>query len=219
MSAFLGPIHYWLYNKIVLFEALEKSLVETYINQYGKSIGEIYIKYCDRYGDPVSIDEPLENIIDQSNIHGWLQGKISIAETRQAAFLNEVLNIHGKQALHLASDIYSRQGAAAGKRSQSQEAPSSAPELFKALNNYILDGMPCDRVNEIIVSEEECMEWKTVFCLHIGYWNAAGADPDIFYTLRKQWISAFIENANPDYKYEFEKISDSLSHKILKGGR
>lgn len=219
MSAFLGPIHYWLYNKITLFEELERALVESYTNQYGESITDIFQKYCDQYGDPIPANEPLENIIDQSNIHGWLQYKISIAETRQAAFLNEILNTYGDEALQLALNTYYNQGESTGRKSQSTEAPSSAPELFKALNNYILDGMPCDRVNEIIVSEEDRFEWNTVSCLHIGYWNAAGANPDTFYTLRKQWISAFIENANPDYKYEFEKTSHSLSHKILKGGR
>lgn len=218
MSAFLGPIHYWLYNKIVLFEELEKSLVDNYKEKYGEVSQIVFKKYCTQYDDPIQPNQPLENIIDQSDIHGWLQEKISTAETRQAAFLNEIFNTYGSEAIELALNVYAAQGKEVGARSQASQAPSSAPELFKELNNFILDGMPCDRVNEFIVSEEDHLEWRTVSCLHIGYWQSVGADPDIFYNLRKQWITAFVENANPNYKYEFEKTSDSLSHKIIKGG-
>lgn len=218
MSAFLGPIHYWLYNKIVLFEKLENTLVDTYIKKYGEAVKDIFRKHCDKYDDPIPSGESLENIIDQSNIHGWLQDKISIAETRQASFLNEIFNTYGDEAMQLALEAYRAQGEEVGKKSRDAEEPSSAPELFKAMNNYILDGMPCDHVNQITVSEADRLEWETVSCLHIGYWQAVGADPDIFYNLRKQWVGAFIENANPEYKYEFEKNSGSLSHKIIKGG-
>ncbi len=34
MSAFLAPIHTWLFNKILLAEELEKSLKEAYIDKY-----------------------------------------------------------------------------------------------------------------------------------------------------------------------------------------
>jgi hypothetical protein len=41
MSAFLGPIHHWLFNKIRLHEELEGRLVEQYKAIYGSEIDEI----------------------------------------------------------------------------------------------------------------------------------------------------------------------------------
>ncbi|WP_058486621.1 hypothetical protein [Defluviitalea phaphyphila] len=217
MSAFLGPIHYWLYNKIILFEELEDTLVNIYSEKYGDSIKDIFRQHCDKYDYPLPKNEPLENLIDQSNIHGWLQNKISIAETRQASFLNEIFNTYKEEAINIALEAHKNQGSEVGKKSRKIEKASSAPELFKALNNYILDGMPCDRVNSIIISENDILEWETVSCLHIDYWNSVGADPNIFYNLRKTWIEAFIKNANPEYKYEFKNTSNSLFNKIIKG--
>ncbi|NLK20561.1 MAG: hypothetical protein GX308_00425 [Epulopiscium sp.] len=219
MSAFLGPIHYWLYNKIILFEELESYLLDTYTKKYGNIIEKMFIKHCDKYDYPIITDEPLEKIIDLDNIHGWLQKKISIAEIRQAAFLNEIFITYGDEAIGIALDVYSSQGKDIGKKIHDNENPSSPQELLKAMNNYILDGMPCDHVNKIITSEEGYLEWNTVSCLHIGYWQSVGADDKIFYELRKHWIAAFVENANPEYKYEFIKTQDSLSHKIILGGK
>ena len=64
MSAFLGSIHYWLYNKIQFQDNLVKSLAsklgcEEVIN-VNTQIGALPGGY-------------LQDIIDEGNIHGWLQ--------------------------------------------------------------------------------------------------------------------------------------------------
>ena len=76
MSAFLAPIHTWLFNKILLAEELEKSLNEAYIDKY-KDIAKEMIEKSLTYGSPIDTTRNIEDIIDKSNIHGWLQDKIS----------------------------------------------------------------------------------------------------------------------------------------------
>ena len=71
MSAFLGPIHYWLYNKIQLQEKLTAQFAQMAVNNKWIA-GDIYSKVDER---------PLDELIDESNIHGWLQTRISDAET------------------------------------------------------------------------------------------------------------------------------------------
>ncbi len=41
MSAFLGPIHHWLFNKITLFENLEETINKDIIAKYGDKALEI----------------------------------------------------------------------------------------------------------------------------------------------------------------------------------
>jgi len=54
-------------------------------------------------------------MIDTSNIHGWLQGKISSAEGRQAAFITKGVNELGEGFLDSIKETYKEQGNKAAK--------------------------------------------------------------------------------------------------------
>ena len=82
MSMVLGPIHYWLYAKIGNQETLTKALAE-------KAQGEGWIGDASSY---VKMLQPLEAVIDEGNIHGWLQEQIHEAETRYAQLVGGVLS-------------------------------------------------------------------------------------------------------------------------------
>lgn len=117
MSKTLGPIHYMMYEKIKFQDKITDYLMDGHIQ--------------DIKPEPVST-KPLEEILDQENIHGYLQEKIDIVETRLA------------KALKLAKDpdekLY-KLGQECGK----DKDFSSFEQVFKALNTYLLDGMPCDQ--------------------------------------------------------------------------
>ena len=66
MSAFLGPIHYWLYNKI----KLQQDIVDK-LYLLGESYAEALREYCEETFGTFE-NKPLEEMIDQGNIHGWL---------------------------------------------------------------------------------------------------------------------------------------------------
>lgn len=204
MSAFLGPIHHWLFNKIKLHEALEKSLLSRYKSMYGNEISRIQEKAEAQYGSPME-EKPLDQMIDTGNIHGWLQSRISAAETRQAAILTNIFQLHGQEAIEVALEEYKQQGKVSGNDGRNKGQADSAPAIYKALNNYLLDGMPCDNVNNITIADPDLLQWKTAQCLHRGYWEAVGADIDVFYQLRTAWIKAFVENANEKYGYTVSK--------------
>ena len=70
MSAFLGKIHYWLYNKVLWHEELSEEILK-YAASKGVSVEEIKAEVYSKYGEPDL--SPLEDVIDQGNIHGWLQ--------------------------------------------------------------------------------------------------------------------------------------------------
>lgn len=56
--------------------------------------------------------------------------------------------------------IYKNQGVKAGDEVNSIKSITNAKELYNSINDYILDGMPCDRANEVIVLEDEIVIWK-----------------------------------------------------------
>mgnify|MGYP006274794507 FL=1 len=215
MSRSIGTIHHWLFNKIQLYEELEEKLYNTYRKRFGDLIPDILADKREIYGFPVR-GKRLEEIIDEDNIHGWLQGKIAAAETRQAAFLAEVISNFDKRATDLAKEIYADHGQKCGKDAQLKKETDTAPQIYKALNDYILDGMPCDTANRVTVKEDDQIKWEEEKCLHLEHWQRTKADIDLLYQLRQIWIENFVQGANSNYKYYFSRDNDSFEHSITK---
>jgi hypothetical protein len=202
MSAFLAPIHTLVFNKILLAEDLEKSLKKVYIDKYKDYAKDIDEKSL-AYGHPIDTTKNIEDVIDASNIHGWLQNKIAATETRTALVITEMVNKFGKEAEDIAILCFKDQGTSVGKTLNEEQMPKSLEESFKLMNNYMLEGMPCDRVTRIIKSEGNILEWETMSCIHKEYWEVVNGDVNIFYNLRHTWIKAFIENSNEKCTYNF----------------
>ena len=141
MSLFLGKIHYWLFNKILWFEKLENEIINL-AKEEGFEIEKISADIQRQYGE-ILPDKPLEELIDTSNIHGWLQGKIHSAERRMAAWTKLLIDADEKNYQKL-DEVYKAQGILAAKEIKAEgKLPSTPEELFNCMNDYILDGMPC----------------------------------------------------------------------------
>lgn len=200
MSLYLGKIHYWLFNKIVWFEGLEEEIITLAKNE-GLNIENLSKEINNKYGEKLP-NLPLEEMIDTSNIHGWLQDKIHSAEGRLATWTGKLLekeNVSSKL-----ESLYMNQGIKAAKEAKEEgKSVSNAVEIFNAVNDYILDGMPCDRVNEVISQDENKVVWKRRLCVHKDIWDADAAYGDVnyFYTLRNLWITSFVNEVNKDFKY------------------
>lgn len=185
MSAFLGPIHYWLYGKIQLQEELIQSLLSTAVEQsWDSAPGEKLDAACG------SADlRPLEECIDQGNIHGWLQKKIHGSETRLAVLVTELLKADPARLSALEQTAY-RFG-----QSHPVEQGAGADTAFQALTNSLLDGMPCDHVNQLLQQEEDRTVWKQTQCLHREFWEQAGGSPGVYYALRAQMINGMLSES------------------------
>ncbi len=213
MSRFLGPIHLWLFNKIKLYEDLEANIIKEVQDKIDSNIIQTVGELNNKIGSPIP-NKPLEDLIDTNNIHGWLQDKITVAETRQAALITYIVNKYKNKGLEIVKKEYEKQGDECGKNAKNEYDVETAPQLYKALNNYVLDGMPCDNVNNITLNEENKLQWQVFSCLHKGYWKNVEGDINVLYELRKVWISRFIHSANPSLSYSFE-IKDVNGEKAL----
>lgn len=181
MSAFLGPIHFWLYNKIQFQENLIDELV-AYVTAKG---------WSDKVDQYVSTDRrKLDEVIDEANIHGWLQSRIHDAEGRYAAL---VLDAAGDDAekfdalKEAARDFGAKQGLQA----------ATAPETFHRLDDLLLDGMPCDQVNRVRESDDARIAWDRTMDLHSEFWQGHG---DRYYALRQALVDGLLSAT--DYALE-----------------
>lgn len=195
MSAFLGKIHYWLYDKIKLHEELiESTAALAHRNGYNSEglLSESYSKY----GLPVT--GPLENEIDHDNIHGWLQQKITSVECRMAYVVTELLKADAVKKEDIAHVFY-KNGANIMMQLGIHEG--TPEEFFNLIFDYMLEGMPCDRVNEVVESSETMIVWRTTRDIHKDYWDVVQGDADNFYCFRSSWINGFLNAAGTGYIY------------------
>jgi hypothetical protein len=201
MSAFLGPIHFWLYNKI----KIQNNIVEDILDLSENTNLDLRKSLYEKYGDGDL--KPLDEVIDVGNIHGWLQNQISMVEYKLAIAVTEILN-KNPEIVEEIKTIFRNNGS----KYSTLSSESTIEEAFKAVNDTLLDGMPCDHVNAVVTQNDREAVWKRYECVHSKYWDAAKGDVSIYYSFRDEFIQGLLSTANIKY----EKIDDT-TYKISRG--
>ena len=198
MSAFLGPIHYWLYNKIQLQQEIVDKLY-----QLGEDNGlTLKTEAESRFG--AIENRPLEEMIDQGNIHGWLQERVSQVEYKYAFVVTALAN-KLPDAIHTLKGSLYHAGAGQAKLIHRSEDKPKANELYKIITDQLLDGMPCDHANRVLSQNDYEITWTRNLCVHAPYWEELGGDISVYYELRESWLMGFLK----EFNYSIEKIDDA----------
>ena len=198
MSAFIGPIHYWLYGKIKLVNQRQDYLREKVSEMCGATADELWDQVTQSYGEPLP-DRDLGELIAHDNIHGWLQRQINLAESREAAFIKELTDTCGGAAEDLIGRAFNEHGAQTGTaaKQSGRYDLTSVEGILKALNDYYLNGMPCD-AGDCVIS------------LHQPNWQRAGVDEAAMRSYYELWLKGFVQASNPKFVYAL----DGERHKI-----
>lgn len=201
MSAFLGPIHFWLYNKIKIQNEIVEEILDYAKNKLNNNIrDDLYQKFGD--GELKALDQ----VIDVTNIHGWLQERVNQVEKKLAYTVTKVTK-NKPDNFDALKDIFKTKGAQVSEL----DSGSSLDEVYKAINDTLLDGMPCDRANSVIQHEDNEIMWKRNICVHQQYWDDVDGDINDFYLLRDEFIQGLLSTTNVKY----EKLDEATS-KITK---
>jgi len=188
MSAFLAPIHSWLFNKILMFQDIEMDLRNKYLEVYGEEAREI-VEETKEFGELIDRTKSIDELIDLGNIHGWLQNKIQ-------------------------NGIFYNNGVKQGEIAKHKESPENAKDIFSTLNNYIREGMPCDRVQKLIQADEDVVRWINTSCVHRGNFDRVGATINLFYSLRFIYLKGFVSSVNEGYKFYETNNEDDYIYNI-----
>lgn len=202
MSAFLAPIHYWLFNKIRRVEQRERNLFEQASEMCGSTAEELREQVWQSYGRPLP-EKDLSEMIDQSNIHGWLQRQINIVESREAAFVKELTDLCGELGLDTATKAFAADGVSSGAEAKAANRYdlNTASGIYKAMNDYFLNGMPCDQADMLVENSTDTVVWQSDVCLQEKNWVRAGIDKKTMTALYQAWIAGFVQEANPAFEY------------------
>ena len=174
MSRFLGPIHYWLYGKIGHQEALTQAFADI-AAMHG---------WLENASDYTKTLPALESVIDEGNIHGWLQSRIADAETRYAALVLAVLTEDEERRLPRL-----QQAAFVFGRANTLNTGISPEEAYKAFDSFFVNGMPCDRVNVVTGNDADALTWQETQDVHGGYWPQR---PELYTLLRRSVMEGML---------------------------
>ncbi len=202
MSAFIGPIHYWLYGKIRLVKEREDFIFAKAVEMCGDTAEELREQVWQTYGEPLP-DADLGELLDHDNIHGWLQRQINIVETREAAFIKELLDTCDGGAVALVEQAFREHGKLTGEgaRAQGKYDVATAPGIYKALNDYYLNGMPCDPADTVVASQADGIVWDFAVCLQTPNWRRAEIPEKTMSGFYQAWREGFVAGINPAFAY------------------
>ncbi len=217
MSAFIGPIHYWLYRKIGIVAAREDFLRERAAAQCGSVAEELQEQVRQTYGWPLP-DTDLSELIEHDNIHGWLQRQIKIAETREAAYVKELLDTCDGAAAEIIEQAFADHGRLTGEsaRAQGRHDLSVAAGIYQALSDHYLNGMPCDRADTVIAAAADSTTWETGVCLQQPNWQRTGVDEQAMATFYRAWLTGFVAGANPAFAFRQDRAGTVARSQIYK---
>ncbi|HWR38232.1 MAG TPA: hypothetical protein VN611_01915 [Patescibacteria group bacterium] len=203
MSALLGPIHQWLFQKILLVSQREELVFTKVHDMCGETAEELREELWKTYGEPLP-DADLSTLIDPGNIHGWLQRQINLAESREASFIRELYDTCGDTARDLTRDAWTEHGKQCGQQAAALNKYSltTTSGIHQALNDFYLNGMPCDQADQVILSEANHLVWETATCLQASNWQQAAVDPRFMSELYRLWLQAFVPAASPDFQLQ-----------------
>ncbi len=193
MSLFLGPIHYWMYEKIENNWRRERAIFKTYLNRYGPEALDVAGK-SEAYYQAFNNGKPLEELAEGKSIHSFLQGELDRVEVSEAKLISAFARRYGEEAAKLAIDAAYAFGRFCGEEAARSVSGRTidlggARELFL---RYQLDGMPCDRVTEVVEADGGllCIHYE---CLHQRNWEEAQADFGIMCDVVRGFTDGFHE--------------------------
>lgn len=181
MSAFLGFIHHLMWGKINFVE----DLVDDIINQASKSGIEIR-EAVNSVGTVEKGD--LAELIEHSNIHGWLSQRVDTAEERLAKATQLFLENGSIDEL---KDVFRIKG-------ESENFSGSKVEAYQLMTSKFLDGMPCDGSLRVLAQEDDVV-FLVSNDVHKSIWDRYSG-VDLYWELRDEFVKGMLKNTN--YNYE-----------------
>ena len=190
MSAFLAPIHFWMYDKILIAQKLTFSVEEKFLNKEERDEVESLF--------PALISEDLGEVIDQSNIHGWLHMAVSNVEIRFAYVVKKLLD--KKISLEEIKKVAFEYGT-----TFPEYEISSLQDAYELLMDTLLDGLPCDVSISVIREEEKELEFVLYNDIHKQYFNEFEMEVSLYHELRE----AFVNGLFKKYPLKYKNITDN----------
>lgn len=201
MSLVLAPIHSLMYRRILFSDELGNALLawakaEGYVNDEDvQALNEAF---------PEAEHKPLVEIIDSSNIHGWLHDKTVTTEKRLARALRLITD-----KVDLSADNTAKASMLAAVRELGEgrdvPTPEAAADAFNLISGFLLDGMPCDGVIVRDATEGDSVSWRVDHPDREMFWEEEQLDPTLFYDIRAAFVDGLLADSSVAFRRDAER--------------
>lgn len=198
MSAFLGPIHHWLFNKILYIEDRAFHIASA-LESNGKA--DIVKSKLEEYG-PRLKGADLAELVGGASIHQFMYSLIAKVEVFEAGLveaagddydaIRQKVEEHGKKA---GQEAVARQG----------DKPESLESIYKYINDSQLEGMPCDPGAVVEPLDSNRLAYRHTGCNHIQNWEYTNCPSNKMCGIQNAWLKGFISGLNESAEYSVEK--------------
>lgn len=194
MSAFLGPIHYWLFNKILHIEDRAFAIANA-LKDKGKDT-EVDAK-INEYGQRLA-GADLAELVGDNSIHNFLYGLISKVEVFEAGLV--ALAGDDFETARKAVEDHGRASAAKAVE-QKGAKPDDLNTLYQYVADYQLEGMPCDPGAEVDPAAQNKLTYGHTTCNHMSNWEYTECPASKMCEIHNAWLQGFVEGLNGSAKY------------------
>lgn len=180
MMEMIGPKPRWEYRKIELLNELNGDIAAE-AEKNGWNLSDTY-----------TVNMPdLDRDCDPMNVHGWIQNMLDLVESNLAGITEEILRQH-PEAMDALKETAYRFGY------RHAEDVTDALHAYQLLDDVLLNGMPCDDVNEVTKQSSDHVSWHEKQDMHGKYWK----NGEYYRELRNEVIRGLLSGSAVTYAYE-----------------
>jgi len=204
MSIFLGPIHHWLFNKILIVEDRRDRYIQALREKFGDRVTTLLETMDKSYGARLQ-GRPLDQLVGDKPIHGFLQSLIQKVKAGEGSLVAGAMAKLNGEVFSVLLEEAEGHGRDMGMRALKEKRLSNprAEEVGDILKDYLLEGMPCDQGGAFVPGASSvALEWHHSTCPHRKNWDVAGAPFMEMCCLTNAWIGGFVTAVKPDMHFE-----------------
>jgi hypothetical protein len=182
MSAFLGPIHQIMFERIRLVDERQQDLLDFVREAMSPSQAEAL---------PQLVNLPageLAELIGQAPIHAWLQSQMEAV--MQSEFRLWATLADTPDRLRRVAQRLQAHGRQTGLKllEERPEIAGDARLILQEVNRILLTSMPCDHVSEVIAASPKAFIERRDLLFHERIWQRAGLDESKALQLQEAWM-------------------------------
>jgi len=199
MSLFLGPIHQWMFNKILILESRAFSIA-TALESAGVERDAVNKAVAD-YGEKLA-GRDLADMLGDNSIHQFLYGLIAKVQIFEASLVDLAKNSF--DIVLKAVEAHGRETADNAVKAVGVKT-ASLEDIYRLIHDNQLEGMPCDPGAETAPLNPGKLGYFHSTCNHIQNWEYTSVDIKRMCALTNAWIKGFIAGVNGNASYEVKE--------------
>lgn len=186
MSAFLGPIHHLMYERIGLVAARQEDLASFALARMSpgqrEALGGLWAL---RHQAPAGA---LETLIGEAPIHAWLQREMEtqlLSESQLWALLAD----RPERRAHVLVRLHEH-GLRVGEAllTGTPDMAGDARVLLQQVDRVVLQSMPCDHVSQVVAAGASSFIVRRDLLFHVHLWERAGLSEELALACQESWM-------------------------------